>query len=113
MFLVDKDGFLATPPLIVRQVRPDGTSVERRLCLPGVTRAVVIEAANHCGIIVHERAVTIDDALAAREIFVANAMMGLIPVVRLERHEVGEGKMGEMTRRLLDEYRAKLEAECA
>jgi branched-chain amino acid aminotransferase len=104
VFLVDKEGILCTPPLMV----PVSTgNPERRLCLPGVTRQVVLEAATAAGILPHERMLTINDVLGAREVFLTNAIMGVMPVTRVESHEVGEGKVGAMTTLL----RGALEAE--
>jgi branched-chain amino acid aminotransferase len=105
VFLVDKKGILCTPPLTVPE-KP-----ERRMCLPGVTRQVVLESATAAGILPHERMLTINDLLAAKEVFLTNAIMGVMPVTRVERHEVGEGKVGAMARQLVDIYRALVDKE--
>src|SRR5262249_33735627 len=95
VFLIDKEGLLVTPPLIV----PGKTN--QRLCLPGITRQVVIELATTLSILPHERMLTIQDVLAAREVFLTNAIMGVMPVTRVEQHVVADGKPGELTRRLM------------
>jgi branched-chain amino acid aminotransferase len=103
VFIVDKQGVLATPPLHV----PGKTN--QRLCLPGITRAAVLEAAREQNILPHERLLTIEDVLAAREIFLTNAIMGVMPVTAVEKHLVGEGKVGEITRQMkksLDRFAA-------
>jgi branched-chain amino acid aminotransferase len=105
VFLVDKDGLLCTPPLTV----PEKTN--QRLCLPGITRQVVIEAATAANILPHERLLTISDLLAAREVFLTNAIMGVMPVTRIERHEVGEGKPGPLTHQLRSAYDQELNKE--
>ena len=112
VFIVDKQGLLATPPLMVRQVRPDGSKSECRLCLPGITRRVVLEIANDLGMIVHERAITIEELLEAPEVFLTNAVMGVMPVVRIEMHAVGGGAVGDITRQVLEGHRARVEKEC-
>lgn len=105
VFVVDKDGILCTPPLTVPE------KANQRLCLPGVTRQVVIEAATGANILPHERLLTVNDVLAAREVFLTNAIMGVMPVTRIERHEVGAGKPGEITRQLSAAYTGILNAD--
>jgi branched-chain amino acid aminotransferase len=94
VFLVDKEGLLCTPPLTV----PD--KVNQRLCLPGITRQAVLEKATGLNILPHERLLTINDLLAAREVFLTNAIMGIMPVTRIEKHQVADGRPGELTRKL-------------
>jgi len=101
VFLVDKEGILATPPLVVP---PPQGKANQRMCLPGVTRGVVMEAATSMNVLVHERLLTIEDVLGAREIFLTNAIMGVMPVTAVEKHVVGNGKVGEMTIKLREGY---------
>ena len=61
------DGVLLTPPA-------DG-----RL-LPGTTRAAVLRAAHESGIRVGQKPLTLDELTEATEVFVTNAVAGLIPV---------------------------------
>jgi branched-chain amino acid aminotransferase len=106
VFIVDQQGLLATPPLTI----PGKTN--QRLCLPGITRQAVLELATAAGILPHERLLTIDDLLAARELFLTNAIMGLMPVTAIEKHTVATGKPGETTQRLRAAYELLLTAEC-
>jgi branched-chain amino acid aminotransferase len=106
VFVVDKEGILCTPPLLV-------AGTERRLCLPGVTRQVALELATAAGILPHERLLTINDLLAAKEVFLTNAIMGVMPVTRVEKHEVGEGKVGALTRQLFEAYKGLVDRETA
>ena len=92
VFLV-RDGRLKTPPL--------ATPV-----LPGITRAAVIELAQEADIEVAETPCTIDDVLGAEEIFLTNGVMEVMPVTRVERHPVGDAKIGPVTRKLADAYKA-------
>lgn len=81
--------------------------------LPGITRAAVIELASARGIPVHERPLTIRDLLDADEIFLTNAMIELMPVVRVEREPIGTEKPGEVTRELYEAYGDLIQRECA
>ncbi len=105
VFIVDAEGRLATPPLIVEG------KTDRRLCLPGVTREVVMELAAQAGTPVEERLLTIHELLAAREVFLTNSVMGVMPVTGIEKHSVGTGKVGEATLQLMTLYAALLREE--
>jgi para-aminobenzoate synthetase/4-amino-4-deoxychorismate lyase len=61
------DGVLLTPPA-------DG-----RL-LPGTTRAAVLRAARDRGILVGQKPLTLDELTEASEVFVTNAVVGVLPV---------------------------------
>jgi para-aminobenzoate synthetase/4-amino-4-deoxychorismate lyase len=65
------DGVLLTPPA-------DG-----RL-LPGTTRAAVLRAAHGHGIRVGQKPLTLDELTEATEIFVTNAVVGVLPVTAVE-----------------------------
>lgn len=105
VFLVDKQGLLCTPPLTTGGEHP------RRVCLPGITRQVVCELATELNLVPQERWLTIADVLGARELFLTNAVMGVMPVTRVERHEVGEAKVGAVTTQLRELYLARLKHE--
>ncbi len=105
VFLVDRDGLLATPPLTV----PEKTN--QRLCLPGITRQVVLELATEQNILPHERLLTINDVLAAKEIFLTNAIMGVMPVTHVEKHIVADSKPGAITSQLRTAFDKQLAAE--
>ena len=93
VFLV-KDGTLRVP--FARGEEPEGAT--RAPVLPGCTRAKVIMWAEGEGRPVERANLTVDDVLAADEIFLTNSSWGVLPVVRLERHEVGDGKPGAVAR---------------
>lgn len=94
VFIVDRDGILATPPLTMPE-KPN-----QRLCLPGITRQAVLEIATAAGILPHERLLTINDLLSAKEVFLTNAIMGVMPVTHIEKHMVGDEKPGALARQL-------------
>jgi len=68
--------------------------------LSGVTRQVVFEAAERAGIKVTERPVTLEELVAAQEVFVSSTTMGIMPVSRVDDAVIGAGCAGPMTRRL-------------
>jgi len=113
IFLVDKDGILCTPPLIIPPTEDSGLRTQNSLplCLPGITRQVVLELSTAQNILPHERLLTINDLLAAKEVFLTNAIMGVMPVTHLEKHDVGTGKPGDFTRQLRIAYERLLSTE--
>lgn len=100
VFLV-RDGALLTPPR--------DTPV-----LPGVVRSAVLELAGALGIDAGEdRALTVEDMLAAEEVFLTSSCMGIRPVVRIERHAVGGETPGPVTVRIREAFDELLEAACS
>ncbi len=106
VFIVDAEGTLATPPLTMPE-KP------QRLCLPGVTRQLVLELATGMNHLPHERLLTINDLLTANEVFLTNAIMGVMPVSAIEKHAVNGGKIGELTMKLREGYESVLKSETA
>ncbi len=86
VFLV-KDSVLYTPSL--------GTPV-----LAGVARKTVCQLAMENSIKLIEKDLTIDDLLGADEVFLTNVIMKVLPVNKIEKHTVGEGKLGQVTKKL-------------
>ena len=72
--------------------------------LNGVARKTVIELAGEMSIDFIEEDIFINDLLAAEEVFVTNVIMGVMPVVAIEAHTVSEGKVGAITKKLLEKY---------
>jgi branched-subunit amino acid aminotransferase/4-amino-4-deoxychorismate lyase len=92
------DGRAATPPL--------STPV-----LPGVVRQVVLNLCAALNIPHEERAIDIDALLSASEVFLTGSIMEVMPVTSIEKHPVGDGVPGPLTRRLAEAYRERLEKE--
>jgi branched-chain amino acid aminotransferase len=107
VFIVDAADNIATPPLTV----PEKTN--QRLCLPGVTRSLAMELAASLNLPLQEKMLTIHEVLTAKEVFLTNAMMGIMPVTAIERHIVGgvEFTPGPITKQLRERYLQVLEEE--
>lgn len=80
-----RDGVLLTPPT-------DGR------ILPGVTRMRVLEVAGSLDVETSETALSLEDLLAADEVFLTGSVRGIEPVTSLDGAPLAEG--GEMTERL-------------
>ena len=69
-------------------------------CLPGITRASVIEMARSNGIEVVERNLSTSELYTADEAFVTGTMGGLTPVLEVDGRQIGRGTRGPLTQRL-------------
>ncbi len=81
--------------------------------LAGIARDAILEIARNQRIDFVETRLTIDDLLGADEVFLTNSIMQVMPVIRVEKHDVGGGKPGAMTQRLSQAFRELVEQECA
>ena len=62
--------------------------------LRGITRTVLIESLQAQGIKFEERAFSVEEAYAAREVFLTSASQIVMPVVRIDGRLVGNGRPG-------------------
>lgn len=77
--------------------------------LPGITRQVVIDLATEMGMEVREELFRVQSVYTAAEVFLTGTAAELIPVVDVDGREIGAGKPGETTQRLLDAFRALIQ----
>ncbi len=80
--------------------------------LPGVARKTVIEKAKENDIQVEEKDLIIDDLLNADEVFITNVIMKVMPVVQVEKHVVNDGKVGEVTEKMISIFDEELKKQC-
>jgi len=90
VFLV-KDGGLITPSL-------------SSCILPGITRDTVIELARDMGLEVSEREVLRDELYTADELFFAGTAAEITPIVEVDGIRIGDGRPGEITKKVRDAY---------
>jgi len=98
VFLV-KDSVLYTPPI--------ETPV-----LAGVARKTVCQIALKNSIKLVEKSLHIDDCLAADEAFLTNVIMQIMSISRIEKHTVGDGRPGPMTKKLQKGFEELIKTEC-
>lgn len=89
VFMVD-DGLLLTPT---------GDS-----CLPGITRATVLELAVELKIPTEVRRISLSEFHSADEVFTTGTMGELTPVTMIDGRIIGTGKRGTITKQLQDIY---------
>ncbi len=77
--------------------------------LPGVTRDVLLDCARALGIPVEERAMKLDEAKRAQEVFVTSSTRELVWVCRWDDTQIcANGACGPITLRLHEEYRKRV-----
>jgi branched-chain amino acid aminotransferase len=80
--------------------------------LPGIARKTIGEIAARDAIDLVEKDLYIADVLAADEVFLTNVVMEVMPVVNVEKHTVGQGKVGPLTGKLHRMFLQTIEDEC-
>ncbi len=86
------DGFLRTPDLSLG-------------ILNGITRRIVLRLAKESGINYAESAVMSETLYQADEVFITNSVAEIMPIVKVDGCNVGDGRPGQVTRSLLERYR--------
>ena len=111
--MLDTRGFVAeTNATHVFMVKAGRVSTPRVLACPeGITRATVLEICAANAIPFEERDLTLDEFLAADEMFCTGTMGELAGVVELDGHAIGHGKIGPMTRRLSELFAGRTATE--
>ena len=110
-WFVDKDGMVteaaSANAWIVTQAGRVVTRPADHGILKGITRTVLFDVIKAQGLSVEERAFALSEAYAAREAFVTAASQIVLPVVRIDARDIGEGKPGPVAtalRRAFHEY---------
>ena len=80
--------------------------------LAGVARKTVFQIASAESIEFVEKNLSIDDVLQADEIFLTNIIMEIMPVVAVEKHAVGDGKVGPVAKKMKKSFDEAIEKQC-
>ena len=73
--------------------------------LEGITRGAVIDLAKANGVPLHEIALTRHDVYIADECFLTGSAAEVIPVVKIDGREIGDGKPGAVTKKMIALFR--------
>ncbi len=95
---VIKKGKISTPPV------SDGS-------LDGITRQVIFELAEELGYELRERTMTRYDLYTADEIFLTGTAAEVIPMVKLDEREIGDGKPGVISQKMITAFRKLANSE--
>lgn len=78
--------------------------------LHGVTQAFLVECAAGLGVAAEESAIDLDTLLAADEVFQSGTTTEVLGVTTVNDRKIGDGRVGPLTRRLYDEFLARVRA---
>lgn len=111
--MLDLDGFVsetnATNVFLIRDAEVQ--TPHTHSCLPGVTRATVIEAAREDGLQVDEKNLSLTEVYTADEMFTTGTAGALTPVLEVDGRRIGSGSRGPLTERLQGLHRERAYAE--
>ena len=74
--------------------------------LPGITRATIMQLCGELGLKVTEKVITPEELKAADELFFTGTAAEVTPIGKLDDVTIGDGKEGEITKKLADAYHA-------
>ena len=78
--------------------------------LEGITRGTLIRLARDAGIEVVEKSLVRMDLYSADEMFLCGTGAEVIGVISLDRRRIGDGKVGPITKQLIQAYRKLVRA---
>jgi len=96
------NGTIVTPP-------------EGPLLLPGITRDLVLELAREHGMPAQESEITESELRSASEIWMTSSTREIVPVLKLDGRQVGEGKAGPLWHKMIkiyQQYKQQLREGC-
>ena len=77
--------------------------------LSGVTRLTVLNLAQKLGLNLIERTFSLDEAKEAKEAFCTSSTALIKPIVEIDREKVGDGRVGTLTKVLIENYLRHME----
>ncbi|MCL5073832.1 MAG: aminotransferase class IV [Actinobacteria bacterium] len=104
--LTDPDGFIAEGTGSNFFIVKDGRLItpEGRNILRGITRQYIMELALKTGIPVTEKNIELYDVINADEAFFTSAGISMLPCTKIQGLTIGDGKMGKITKKLIEEW---------
>lgn len=105
---VDRDGYVTEGSssnawIVTKEGRVVTRSAEASI-LPGVTRAVLMDAFEALQVRFEERPFTPAEAASAAEAFVTASSQLVMPVVAIDGQPIGDGKPGALAKRLREQF---------
>lgn len=105
--LLNEQGFLAegssTNVFLVSDQILITPSIESG-ALPGITREAVLELAKSMGVTLVVKQVELEELLTAKEAFLTNSILEIMPLIQVDDKPIGSGIPGALTQRLMSAY---------
>ncbi len=79
--------------------------------LMGITRAVVIRLAKQLDIPLAEKNIDLEDLYAADECFLTGTAAEVLAVTKIDGRAISNGKVGQITNKLLGAFRSLISAD--
>jgi D-alanine transaminase len=98
-----EDGYVTEGTSSSAYIVKDGVVITRPLSnaiLPGIRRRLLLEIAPQHGIMVEQRAFTIEEAYAADEAFLSSATSIVYPIIEIDGRAIGTGRPGPVSKKL-------------
>jgi branched-chain amino acid aminotransferase len=89
-------------------VRDGALCTAGRGVLIGVTRQTVLALAKQEGIKICLKAIALNELSFIEEAFITSSSRGIVPVVQIDAEPVADGKVGAMTKKLMDLYEQQI-----
>ncbi len=105
--MLDRNGFVSeatTTNLFIVKYGELFTPPSTAGILPGVTRRRIIKLARELDYKVAENGLTPYDVTNADEAFLTGTMSEVVPLIKVRGIEIGDGKVGPVTRRIMDAF---------
>ncbi|EXC31821.1 Branched-chain-amino-acid aminotransferase-like protein 2 [Morus notabilis] len=110
--MLDKDGYVsetnATNIFLVKKGRV--LTPHADYCLPGITRATVMDLVVKEKFVLEERNISLSEFHTADEVWTTGTMGELTPVTKIDGRVIGDGKVGPVTRQLQAAYKKLTES---
>jgi len=81
-------------------------------CLNGITRQIVLQCARHLKITSKVTIVSPQKLIRSDEAFVTNSLIGVVPLIVVGVRVIGQGKPGQVTKKIMDVYSANVHSSC-
>ncbi|MER9254454.1 aminotransferase class IV [Mesorhizobium sp. M0598] len=103
--VVDTNGYIAEGPGFNVFFVKDGSLWTPAFgVLPGITRRTVFDLCTEIGLSATAGDISRADIKAADEVFITSTAGGIMPVTRIDHAAIANGRVGPVTRRLMDLY---------
>ena len=76
------------------------------LVLPGITREIIIDCANHCGIDLKEVAFDKEALMNADEVWISSSTREVFPITNIDAQQINNGQVGPIWSLIYNQYQA-------